>query len=196
MQATHPTIISVIVVCWNSTKHLPICLDCLSQQTFRDFEVILIDNGSLDGGTNELEQKYPELDLHLERQPLNLGFAAANNIGAHLAHGKWLALLNADAFPEPEWLEKLLQAAEDNPDITSFSSAKFKPITRNSWTALGMLTTSVVWHGVLALVILQINMGSILKNFLVPVPPQPCTCAKRFWRLEVSTKISSATLKM
>lgn len=122
MQAAHSTIISVIVVCWNSVKHLPICLDCLSQQTLQDFEVILIDNGSLDDGTNELEQKYPELDLHVERQPLNLGFAAANNIGAHLAHGKWLALLNADAFPEPEWLEKLLQATEDNPDFTSFSS--------------------------------------------------------------------------
>src|SRR5687767_14872791 len=110
MQATHSTIISVIVVCWNSAKHLPICLDCLSQQTFQDFEVILIDNDSLDGGTNELEQKYPELDLHVERQPSNLGFAAANNIGARLARGRWLALLNTDAFPESKWLEKLLQA--------------------------------------------------------------------------------------
>jgi GT2 family glycosyltransferase len=52
----------------------------------------------------------------------NLGFAAANNIGARLARGKWIALLNADAFPEPDWLENLLYAAKRNPQYTAFSS--------------------------------------------------------------------------
>jgi len=126
MQAHHTTLISVIIVCWNNAEHLPSCLDGLLLQTFIDFEVILIDNGSRDGGTEGMEQKYSELDLHMERLALNLGFAAANNIGAHLAHGKWLALLNADAFPEPDWLEKLIQAAEDNPEFTFFASRQLQ----------------------------------------------------------------------
>jgi GT2 family glycosyltransferase len=131
MQANHSTLISVIVLCWNSVKHLAICLDCLSQQTFQDFEIILIDNGSLDGGTNELEQKYPELNLHVERQPLNLGFAAANNIGARLARGRWLALLNADAYPEPDWLEQLVLAVKENPGFSFFSSRQIQANDRH-----------------------------------------------------------------
>lgn len=117
-----PPLISVIIVSWNSAKHLPHCLDCLSQQTFQNFEVILVDNGSLDGGTNNLEQKYPQLALHIERLTSNLGFAFANNRGARIARGKWLALLNADAFPAADWLEKLLQAADQYPEFSFFSS--------------------------------------------------------------------------
>jgi len=61
--------------------------------------------------------------LRIERLPTNHGFVTANNIGARLARGKWLALLNADAFPEPEWPEQLLYAAQKNPKYSSFSSA-------------------------------------------------------------------------
>jgi GT2 family glycosyltransferase len=115
-------LISIIIVSWNSAKHLPRCLDCLCQQTLQDFEVVLVDNGSRDGGTDHLDQTYPQLALHIERLPSNLGFARANNRGAHLAHGKWLALLNADAFPAPDWLEKLLEAASRYPEFSFFTS--------------------------------------------------------------------------
>lgn len=121
-----PPLISIIIVSWNSSEHLPHCLDCLSLQTFQDFEVILVDNGSLDGGTNDLEQKYAQLPLRVERLASNLGFAFANNRGAQLARGTWLALLNTDAFPEPDWLEKLLQAAEQYPEFSFFSSRQIQ----------------------------------------------------------------------
>ena len=92
-------LVSVILVSWNSAEYLPRCLENLSLQTFRQFEVILIDNGSTDPGIDEMGQKYPTLDLHLERLESNIGFAGANNLGAGLAQGTWLALLNTDAFP-------------------------------------------------------------------------------------------------
>jgi len=119
-------LISIIIVSWNSAEHLSHCLDCLSLQTFQDFEVILVDNGSLDGGTNDLEQKYTRLVLRIERLPSNLGFALANNRGAHIARGKWLALLNADAFPEPSWLENILQAVKQYPEFSFFSSRQIQ----------------------------------------------------------------------
>jgi GT2 family glycosyltransferase len=119
-------LISIVIVYWNNAEYLPRCLDCLSLQTLRDFEIILIDNGSLDNGMNGLEQKYSSFDLHLERLIANLGFAAANNLGAHLARGKWLVLLNADAFPEPNWLEKLIAASEAYPIFSSFSSRQLQ----------------------------------------------------------------------
>ena len=116
-----PPLVSVIIVSWNSAEHLPRCLECLSQQTFPDFEVIIIDNGSLDGGTDDLEQNYPQLALQVERLASNLGFARANNRGAHMARGTWLALLNADAFPAPDWLQKMLEAADRCPEFSFFT---------------------------------------------------------------------------
>lgn len=119
-------LVSIIIVYWNSAEHLPHCLDCLAKQSFQNFEVILIDNGSRDGGTDALEQNYGKLDLRLERLASNLGFAAANNMGARRARGRWLALLNTDAFPEPDWLEKLLQATETHREFGFFASRQLQ----------------------------------------------------------------------
>lgn len=119
-------LISIVIVYWNSARYLPRCLECLELQTLRDFEIIIVDNGSTDEGTWGLNQKYPNLDLRLERCSSNLGFAAGNNLGARLARGKWLVLLNADAFPEPGWLEKLLAASQTYPEAVSFSSRQLQ----------------------------------------------------------------------
>jgi len=85
-----------------------------------------VDNGSTDSSTSDLEKRWPGLDLHVERLNENLGFAAANNLAAHLARGKWLALLNADAFPAPDWLEKMFQAVERHPEFTFFASRQLQ----------------------------------------------------------------------
>ena len=109
-------LISVIIVTWNSSRYLPACLDALLAQTEKDFEVVVIDNGSADPGYLDLEEKYADLHLTLKKNDQNLGFAVANNFGAGLARGKWLALLNADAFPEVDWLAGLLEAVEIHPN--------------------------------------------------------------------------------
>jgi GT2 family glycosyltransferase len=101
-------------------------MDTLCIQTFRDFEVVLVDNESTDGSLDSLSAFESRLDLRVERLSANRGFAAANNIGARLARGKWLVLLNADAFPERDWLEKLLDAADHNPEYASFSSRQLR----------------------------------------------------------------------
>jgi GT2 family glycosyltransferase len=119
-------IASIIIVYLNSARYLPRCLEGLSLQTFHDFEIIIVDNGSSDGGLIGLEQKYPNLNLKVEHLTSNLGFTVANNLGAHIAQGKWLVLLNTDAFPEPEWLEKLLQAAEKHSEYSFFASRQIQ----------------------------------------------------------------------
>jgi len=118
--------VSVIIVCWNSAAYLLHCLASLSAQVFRDFEVIIVDNGSKDNSTLGLEEKYPSLNLRVECLESNQGFATANNLGARLARGHWLALLNADAFPEPNWLENLIRSAENHSDFSFFASRQIQ----------------------------------------------------------------------
>ncbi len=108
--------VSIIVVAWNSAAHLSHCLEALTAQSCRDFEVILVDNDSSDGGTFGVEHAYASLQLRIERLSFNRGFAAAVNLAASLARGDWLIMLNPDAFPEPDWLGQLMQAADSSSD--------------------------------------------------------------------------------
>ncbi len=121
-----PPLVSLVIVAWNSKAHLSLCLQKLSAQTFQDFEVIIIDNGSQDDAAEDALRRFPHLRIKLEKLAENRGFAAANNIGAKLATGTWLALLNADAYPEPDWLEMLMQAAQNNPAFSFFSSRQIQ----------------------------------------------------------------------
>jgi len=112
--------VSVIIVNWNGRKVLNRCLTALSAQDYKDFEVIVIDNGSTDGSVDGLEVGW--LGTRVIRLKENRGFAAANNLGAGLALGTWIALLNNDAFPSPGWLGSLVSAATKNPEFTFFAS--------------------------------------------------------------------------
>ncbi len=119
-------LVSVVIVTWNSARYLSCCLDALATQVCKDFEVLLIDNGSTDGGLDGVENRWPALKLQVERLGANKGFAAANNLGARLARGKWLALLNPDAFPNPDWLKELLGAGANHPDFSFFASRQLQ----------------------------------------------------------------------
>ncbi|MFZ0268057.1 glycosyltransferase family 2 protein [Caulobacter sp.] len=113
-------LISVIIVAYQSGPTLARCLSHLRAQTFTDFEVLVVDNASTDGAPQAVAAGDP--DVCLIEPGVNLGFAAGNNLGARQARGRWLALLNPDAFARPDWLEQLVAAAEARPDIRCFTS--------------------------------------------------------------------------
>lgn len=123
-------LVSIILLVWNHTDDLSACLTALQNQTFAGFDVILVDNGSSDAAyLDGLQERYPRLRLTVRKLDSNLGFAAGNNIGARLAQGRWLALLNTDAFPEPFWLEALLKAAGAHPQHAVFASRQIQANT-------------------------------------------------------------------
>ncbi|MBN2549203.1 MAG: glycosyltransferase family 2 protein [Anaerolineales bacterium] len=120
-------LVSIIILNWNGAACLPRCILAVQSQTYPNYEAIIIDNASSDHSADDLESawgteqgKNPR--WRLVRLEQNLGFAAANNLGARLAQGRWLALLNNDAFPEPDWLASLIQAARTRPEYAFFSS--------------------------------------------------------------------------
>lgn len=126
MKATPAPLASIIIIAWNNKEHLAVCLSRLLRQIKSDIEIILVDNGSTDGLDLDHIPSSPDVSLRIERFSSNLGFAAANNIGARLARSEWIILLNADAYPEPNWLKNLLRAAEQNPEYNFFSSRQIQ----------------------------------------------------------------------
>lgn len=121
-EAAHPPAFSVIVINWNGGEAVLACLAALAGQTFRDFEVIVVDNGSTDGSAAAIGECFPE--SRLLRLAANTGFAHANNEGARVARGRWLATLNNDAFAEPDWLERLNAATERHAAFDGFASCQ------------------------------------------------------------------------
>ncbi|MEM3448900.1 MAG: glycosyltransferase family 2 protein [Nitrososphaerota archaeon] len=108
--------ISILIISYNTSDPLIQCLGHLRQQTFNNFELILIDNGSQNPLPLDFHESWPNLRIRVEYFKTNKGFAFANNYGIHLAKGDWIATLNPDAFPEPDWLEQLVKATSLYPD--------------------------------------------------------------------------------
>ncbi|MDH3690785.1 MAG: glycosyltransferase family 2 protein [Gammaproteobacteria bacterium] len=113
--------IAVVVVNWNDGGNLKKCLTALVKQSYPPSRIIVVDNASKDGSLKDLERLSvrPEVFALTE----NVGFAAANNLAVNLVKDcNWIALLNPDAFPEPNWLAMLVDATKRNPEFAFFGS--------------------------------------------------------------------------
>jgi GT2 family glycosyltransferase len=112
--------VAVLIVNWNAGAYLGATLAALAKQRRPADRIVVVDNASTDG-SRELVARSPGIELIALND--NVGFAAGNNIAAAaVADCDWLAFLNPDAFPEPEWLERLMRAVEERPGITMFAS--------------------------------------------------------------------------
>lgn len=112
---------AVIIVNFNAGPLLKDCLRSLARQTLRPSRVIIADNASTDDSLSGLEEALPGVEvLRLDK---NAGFAAANNAAVrNAADCELIALLNPDAFPEPDWLKLLVESARAHPECSSFAS--------------------------------------------------------------------------
>ena len=112
----HKPLVSVIVPAYNAEPFLGETLASAQQQTYREFEVIVVDGGSTDR-TGEITRGFVEKDARfiLLRQP-NAGIAAACNTALKQAHGEWIALLEADDVWLPEKLAAQLDLLKQEPN--------------------------------------------------------------------------------
>ena len=100
-----PTV-SLIILNWNGRHYLQPCLDAVFAQTFSDFDIIVVDNGSTDGSADLVRQRYPGVRLMVNQH--NRGFAAGNNQAIRASRSDFVATLNNDTQVEPQWLEALV----------------------------------------------------------------------------------------
>lgn len=147
--------VAVIVVNWNSGPMLKQCLDALERQQRPPERVVLVDNASTDDSLARA-QVYDRKDVELLKFEQNLGFAAANNRAVdHVDDCEWVILLNPDAFPEPDWLARMMTAARHHRDFAFFGCRLLQAETHDRLDGTGDMyhVSGLAWrrqHGAAA----------------------------------------------
>lgn len=111
--------IDIIIPSWNGKKMLAACLDSLKLQTNKDFQVIVVDNGSADGTVEWLEKDFSQVKLVKFDQ--NTGFSVAVNAGIAATSAEWVLLLNNDMEVAPNCIETLIHAVKSYPEYHFFA---------------------------------------------------------------------------
>lgn len=123
MKKEEPTGLSIILVNWNTKELLKNCLRSIHRETKKViFEVIVIDNASVDGSSNMVERAFPEVILIRNKE--NFGFARANNQGFARARGRYILVVNPDTEIVDNALFKMVQYLDLNKDVGALG-AKF-----------------------------------------------------------------------
>jgi len=112
--------VSCIIVNWNGKELLADCLRSVERQTYRAFEIILVDNGSTDCSVGFVESEFPFVKIISLTE--NRGFAGGNIEGLRHAQGEFIALLNNDVRLSERWIENMITAISQTADIGLCSS--------------------------------------------------------------------------
>jgi len=113
-------LISVVIPTCSADRYLPDCLQSLAEQTWREFEVIVVDNGSTDEAAAAVAERFPW--VRLIRLRGRQGFSKPVNIGCRAAAADLLFVLNDDTVLAPDCLAELLAAARTRPEVSWFAA--------------------------------------------------------------------------
>lgn len=120
MSVQHPTV-TVFIPVYNRERYVGAAIDSILAQTFSDYEILLIDDGSTDRGL-DIMQAYTDPRVRVFCNEKNLGQPRTRNIGLHLARGKYIALLDSDDVAHPQRLEKQVAFLDRHPDHAQIGS--------------------------------------------------------------------------
>jgi len=131
--------ISIIIVNYNGKKWLDSCLSSLHKQSYPNYEIILVDNNSLDGSIEFIEKHFPRVQL--VKLSENIGFAGGNNEGYKKAKGDYILLLNNDTKVGKTFLSDFLKAFDEIPNL-GIAQSKLLLMNKNQLDTCGGFWTS------------------------------------------------------
>ena len=144
--------LSIVIPSWNTRDYLAACLASLERADLPSNELIIVDNGSVDGSADFVAERHPRATL--VRNATNEGFARASNQGMRLARGRYVLLLNTDTEVAPDAIAKLLRFLEEHPEHAAAAPRLVDPDGRtqrtvqefpNLWTPLFYSTPLERW---------------------------------------------------
>lgn len=134
--------VTVIIPNYNGRKLLKNCIETLEQQTYPDFQLLIVDNGSTDGST---ELTSDRLNIEWIKLKENTGFCGAVNIGIGHTKTPYFILLNNDTEAEPQFVEELLRAVKKSDRIFSCGAQMLDYRNREILDNAGDLYTALGW---------------------------------------------------
>lgn len=162
-------LVSIVIPNYNGGLFFERLFQSLGTQTFRKFEVIVVDNHSTDGSNRILKdvaRRYlPDIAVKLLENDRNYGYSVANNRGIAESKGDLILFLNNDTYVSPTWLEELVKVLENNPMVAACGSKIIDAKTGLLQTA-GELLDQYGWVGSLLNVEKQQNV--IVDKFFYP----------------------------
>ena len=128
--------VSIILVTFNSEKYILETLTRVFKQTYKDIELIIIDNNSQDN-TKKILKKFP-YKFKLIENDKNVGFAVANNQGFRIAKGKYILTLNHDAYLSLNYIKNIVYVMDKNPEIGSAQGIYYSNLQKTKIDSCGI----------------------------------------------------------
>lgn len=135
--------VTIVIPNYNGKHFMEPCLSSLSEQTYKDFHILVVDNASSDGSIEYMEENYP--DIELIKLQKNYGFSKAVNIGIQHSRTPYVILLNNDTTVDTRYVEEMVKAIEKSPKIFSVSSKMIQMYHPELIDSAGDLYTLLGW---------------------------------------------------
>lgn len=135
--------VTIVIPNYNGKHFMEPCLSSLSEQTYKNFHILVVDNASSDGSIEYMEENYP--DIELIKLQKNYGFSKAVNIGIQHSTTPYVILLNNDTTVDTRYVEEMVKAIEKSPKIFSVSSKMIQMYHPELIDSAGDLYTLLGW---------------------------------------------------
>ena len=107
--------VDIIVVNWNGIDHLQVCLSALLNQTYKNINIIFVDNGSTDESIKFVKESFPSITILAFDK--NNGFCKANNYAMENSQSEFIALINNDTEADPQWISSAITTLTNHNDV-------------------------------------------------------------------------------
>ena len=135
--------VTIVIPNYNGKHFMEPCLSSLSEQTYKNFHILVVDNASSDGSIEYMEENYP--DIELIKLQKNYGFSKAVNIGIQHSRTPYVILLNNDTTVDTRYVEEMVKAIKKSPKIFSVSSKMIQMYHPELIDSAGDLYTLLGW---------------------------------------------------
>lgn len=135
--------VTIIIPNYNGCHFMEPCLASLKKQTYKDYQILIVDNASTDGSVEYVKEHYPEIEVIALKK--NYGFSKAVNVGIRRSTTPYVILLNNDTTTDPYYIEEMVRTIEKSPRIFSVSSKMIQMYHPELIDSAGDLYTLTGW---------------------------------------------------